>query len=155
MIQAFSDSWLKASILESKTFQCNTKEKLLLSAFPFLFFRTHLASVFLRFNELPWVSSVWAAVSSVTELSVRSVGRIFGTTAPGPAHCNKHKGFILSFPEIYRGAAWHLGTVTASVLVDGAGRNMLLEGQFSQTLQWHYNRLKWGDQALSTDWGSP
>lgn len=59
------------------------------------------------------------------------MGRIFGTTTPGPAHGNEHKCFIRSFPEIYRGAAWHLGTAT--VLVDQAGRNTLLARSWEKT----------------------
>lgn len=132
MIQACSDPCLKALILESKTFQCNIKEKEMIPlSFSLSFFAGHFLPPCASMNSLG--SAVWAVVSSVTALSVRSMGRIFGTTVPGPAHCNKHQCFILSFPEIYRGAAWHLGTVTTSVLVDWAGRNMLLARNWEKT----------------------
>lgn len=84
----------------------------------------HLASVLPCLNKLSWVSDVWAVVSSVT-VSVMGMRRILGITAPGSAHCSKHRCFILSFSEIYRWAAWLLGAITTTTLVDRAGRIVL------------------------------
>lgn len=90
-------------------------------------------------------------MSSVATFSVTGLRRILGTTAPASLHCSKHRCFILSFPEFYGWAAWPLGTVTSTTLMDQAGRNTLRarrvrrrcqEGQSPCILQWQCNSTK-------------
>lgn len=151
MVQVCSDPWFKAPILESKTFQCNTKEELPLSAFPFLFLQDTSCLC-----SCASMSSLGSAVLELWCLQYQhSLSGAWGGLL-GPQPLGLHTAIstrVLFFPsQRFTGAAWHLGTVTA--LVDGARGDMPLEGQLSQTLQWCCNRLKWDDQASSTDWGS-